>query len=460
VSAPIKLPHGFELWAHQRELLGAWESGAKRLITRWHRAAGKGIASLALMVLGAYQRPGTYIHVSPSFRKARENQWDAIDPHTGQRYLDVIPSALIVDKNENELTVTMHTRQAGKISRLMWLTAADADDLRGLHPAGAVLDEFASMDEGQEAYRVLAPALTASGGWLLITSTPKGRNHYHELWQAAQASSEWWTSTKTVRDTRRGDGRPIIDEGAIAEERRQGQHEEWIQQEYFVAFTSGLVGAYYADLLAQAEQEGRIRDVPHVAGQRVVTAWDIGIFDLTVVLYAQSWGHQVALINAEAYDGVSLAEIIGRMPRQYTYDRHIAPHDMDNREWTHGGTRTQVASQLGIYFRTVPRLSVQEGIDCVRRMFNRLVFDRRACARLLEALGEYSKRWDPKLKVFLQAPKHDWTSHYCDALRYLALGWRDEMAAPRRVAQARMDFDPFSYGNEGASRRSANLDGF
>ena len=134
------------------------------MIARWHRAAGKGIASLALMVIAAFERPGTYVHVSPSFRKARENQWDAIDPHTGQRYLDAIPSALMVNKNENELSVTMRTRQAGKHSRLMWLTADDADDLRGLHPAGVCLDELRCTRGRRRCTSCGRPWRRAAGG--------------------------------------------------------------------------------------------------------------------------------------------------------------------------------------------------------------------------------------------------------------------------------------------------------
>ena len=32
---------------------------------------------------------------------------------------------------------------------------------------------------------------------------------------------------------------------------------------------------------------------------------------------------------------------------------------------------------------------------------------------------------DEKAKVFLNKPKHDWTSHAADAFRYLAMAWRE-----------------------------------
>ena len=80
--------------------------------------------------------------------------------------------------------------------------------------------------------------------------------------------------------------------------------------------------------------------------------------------------------------------------------------------------------------------------------------------RLLQAIEGYQKHWDPAAKVFRDKPKHDWTSDYCDALRYLALGWADKGEARERLNAGRMrqgmgsgrravtDFDPFSYGGQ------------
>ena len=96
-------------------------------------------------------------------------------------------------------------------------------------------------------------------------------------------------------------------------------------------------------------------------------------------------------------------------------------------------TRAASAEQLGIKFRVVPRLGLADGLDRVRRLFSRFRFDRKRCARLLEALGQYRRAWDPQLKVYADNPLHDWCSDYADSLRTLATGYTDEADRGRQA---------------------------
>jgi hypothetical protein len=41
-------------------------------------------------------------------------------------------------------------------------------------------------------------------------------------------------------------------------------------------------------------------------------------------------------------------------------------------------------------------------------------------------LRQYQREWDDDKKVFRDRPKHDWTSHSSDAMRYLSIVWKDE----------------------------------
>jgi hypothetical protein len=75
---------------------------------------------------------------SPTRELCRENYWDAIDPDTGRRYLDVIPLALVVDTNENEMAIVMRTQVEGQPARLIFRSADDPDRLRGPAFAGVV----------------------------------------------------------------------------------------------------------------------------------------------------------------------------------------------------------------------------------------------------------------------------------------------------------------------------------
>lgn len=430
----IRLPHGVEFYDHQAECVQAYHEGARRMIWRHHRQSGKGLGGLGFVSMAAFEKPGTYMMASPTGELGRENYWDAINPDTGTHYLDVIPPQLLLDKNENEKALVMATATPGQVSRIVFRSADDPDRLRGPAFAGVVLDEFATMP-GREPLDVVRIPLERAGGWLLITSTPKGMNHFYEVWKNAEGAGGWYLSTKTIEDTRRHDGSPIITLEQVEQERREGQREEWIQQEYYVAFTASLVSSYYADVLTKAEADGRITDLPHRPERLTMTGWDLGIADATAILYVQEVGERLHVIDAEDYEGLSLPDILSKTQRHgYVFDpkRQLAPHDIEVRDLSVGISRRDVAARLGTRFTTVPRCSVAEGIDAVRRLFPRLVFDRRKCAKLLQALGEYQKVWDAKGKTFRDAPLHSWASHYADALRTFALGYRERREAAGR----------------------------
>ena len=427
----VTIPHGHIRYVHQREANQAFREGARRMIWRWHRQSGKGKEALAFVAERAWERPGTYAIVSPTAGLCRENFWDAIDPDSGLPYLAVIPPALIVDKNENEMALVMRTKEPGKTSRIVFRSADDPDRLRGPAYAGVVLDEFATQTTGA-ALDVVRIPLERAKGWLLITSTPKGMNHFYDVWRNAEGAGGWFLSTKTVDDTRDHAGQPIIPRALIEQERREGQREEWIRQEYYVEFTAALASSYYGDVLTRAEEEGRILDLPHRLEVPCVTAWDLGYRDSTVVLYAQDRGEWLDLVNADAFERMSLPEILSDVQgHRYVIREWLAPHDISQHEFGSGQTPLEVARRLGVAFRVAPKLDVQTGIDSVRRLFARLRFDRRRCAKLLEALGGYQKVWDARGKVFRDKPLHSWHSHYADALRVLATGYRE----PRDVSK-------------------------
>jgi phage terminase large subunit len=188
---------------------------------------------------------------------------------------------------------------------------------------------------------------------------------------------------------------------------------------------------------------------------RALTAWDLGFRDSTVILYAQEHGEWLDLVDCDEFQATALPEILSRMHAHgYVFGEHWAPHDIGQHEFGSGQTPKEVAARLGVHFRVAPRLDVQAGIDAVRRLFPRLRFDRRRCAKLLEALGGYQKVWDATGKVFRDKPLHSWHSHFADAMRVLATGYR-EPVDPAKYQEQRYAKSSLRPNWRGEPRRAA-----
>jgi phage terminase large subunit len=443
----ITVPAVLRFYDHQREAIQAFHEGAKRAIWRWHRQGrGKGEGALGWTGMAAFERPGTYLIASPTNSLGGENFWDARDPDSGLTYRELVfPPRIVLDTNENEKAIIIATRETGKTSRIIFRSADDPDRLRGPAYAGVVLDEFSTMP-GREPLDIVRIPVERAGGWLLITSTPKGLNHFYEVWKNAEGAGGWYLSTKTIEDTHRRDGRPIIMMEQVEQERREGQREAWIRQEYYVEFTASLVSSYYGDLLTQAEAGGRILDLPYRSDLRTVTAWDLGYRDETVILFVQEQGEWLDVVDCDAFTGLDVTACLARMQAHgYVFREHVAPHDIHAHSFAAKESPYEQARRLGVHFRVAEKTEVQWGIDAVRRLFPRLRFDRRRCAKLLEALAGYEKVWDPKGKVFRDKPLHSWHSHYADALRTLAVGYSPRRArGPHDYPRAKSDWDVFN----------------
>jgi len=115
------------------------------------------------------------------------------------------------------------------------------------------------------------------------------------------------------------------------------------------------------------------------------------------------------------------------------------------RELGSGKSRREVAWDLGLNFRIVPKLPVEDGIHAAQMLIPRLWFDRDKTKVGLEALRQYHRAYNERTRSFRASPVHDWTSHAADAFRYLAVGIREtgDRAKPPQI-QAVMDYDPFT----------------
>ncbi len=278
--------------------------------------------------------------------------------------------------------------------------------------------------------------------------TPRGRNHAFFLWEQTQNLKGWFTSIKTVDDTKRDsdgeDGSPVMPEEAINEERRRGAEENIIQQEYYCSFVGYREGSYYGNMLAELFKTDRIREVSWDPKYPVFTGWDLGVADQCAIWFAQRIGREIYLIDYYQNNAQGLVHYISHLKNKpYVYSNHYAPHDIEVREFTSGRSRREIARDLGIYFRVTPKLGLMEGIDYARTILPRCYFDKIKTDQGIRALINYHKDFNQKTLDYKFHPVHDKWSHGADAFRYLCLGVEDEAVDRNIPTEYVKDFDLF-----------------
>ena len=249
--------------------------------------------------------------------------------------------------------------------------------------------------------------------------TPRGHNHGYDLYNMARMNPDWYCQTLTIKDTK------AITLDEVEKDRKEGMDDDLIEQEYFCSFEGAMQGSYYGKQIQAAIEEGRITKVPYDISLKVHTAWDLGVGDLTSIWFFQTVGMEIRFIDYYETSGEGLAHYIKVLQdKKYIYGRHFAPHDIKVRELTTGKSRLEAARLLGINFVIAPNLPLEEGIDAVRRTFNKCWFDEEKTKPGLNALMNYHKEYDEKRKEFKPRPHHDWSSHASDSFRMMAVGLR------------------------------------
>lgn len=194
------------------------------------------------------------------------------------------------------------------------------------------------------------------------------------------------------------------------------------------AFAVTTEGSFFAHEMNLVYSQNRIRMLPIVDGVKVDTWWDLGMNDFTVIVFTQTVGPQIRVVDVYFNRGYKLAHYVDVLKeKKYSYGRHIFPHDIEVKDYSSGITRKQTLYELGLYNVTVaPKLSFEDGIERVRNVFSRLYFDEERCKPLYEALGNYRREYDQKVGEFKKTARHDSNSHFADAVRYGAVMWREE----------------------------------
>ena len=393
-----------------------------------HRRMGKTVMAinhlLRAAIMCANKNP-RYAYLAPTYRQAKAVAWDYLKQFAGG-----IPE---VKFHETELRCDLPNG-----ARINLLGAENPDSLRGIYLDGCFMDEVADMPESVFP-EVIRPALSDRKGWCFFVGTPKGQNAFYEMYEAAVISSDWYTAVHRASET------DILDGGELASARETMTADQYAQ-EYECSWVANVPGAIFGKECHAALEEGRIGRVPYDRGYKVDTFWDLGVGDSTAIWFVQSIGRAVHVIDCYESRGEGLPHYCKILnAKEYLYGVHYAPHDIEVRELGTGKSRREIAWDLGLNFRVVPKLPLEDGIHAAQMVFARCWFDAEKCKSGLDALRQYHRGYNEKNRAFRNTPVHDWSSHFADAFRYMSIGLRETRALGKPPqALADMDYNPFA----------------
>lgn len=166
-------------------------------------------------------------YVAPTYSQAKDIMWAT---------LKELAQPIAKQIKEKELTIVMPN------GRMIVLKGSDREDtLRGISLSYLALDEYADMKPNVFDV-ILSPALSDCQGGVLFIGTPKGKNHFHEIWlSAADESWDDWESFHFCSIDN-----PMIPRAEIENARRRMTAEAFAQ-EYEAKFSSGGSGGFKSE---------------------------------------------------------------------------------------------------------------------------------------------------------------------------------------------------------------------
>lgn len=434
----ITLPH--DDWQPRPDQLPMWQAmlspAVRTVVEVAHRRWGKDELALHWAAVHGHQRTGTIWHALPQYAQCRKAIWEAINPRTGRRRIfDAFPQPLIEHIDEQAMRVRF------KCGSQYQLVGSDqTDGLVGTNPVAIVYSEAALADP--RAFGMFKPILAENNGKQIFISTPRGRNHFYDIYNTYKNRADAFTQILPATDT------PVFTADQLAAERREyialygeALGASMYEQEYLTSFEAAVVGAVFGKELAELKQEGRIGIYRYDSRFPVDVAFDWGVRDKTVMLFFQRVGTEIRLIDFYENSDSALdhyATVLSRKP--YYYGAFIAGHDTVQRgKWT-AVSGIEEARRLGIKLTPMPNTPMDVRIRVASQLIKRMVIHspsilndtrletdlgdygvQQDCAPVFQDLELYRFRFDETRRVMSATPIHDHTSHVSSALKDYAL---------------------------------------
>ena len=392
------------------------------------RRFGKTYLALTELCQAAWGVDRLAWYVAPSYRQAKRIAWEPLKEMTREYWVS----------RPNETDLSIQLISGGTIA----LRGADNyDSLRGNGLDFAVLDEYASM--APKAWtEVLRPALADRKGRALFIGTPKGLNHFHDLFQNAQEQAQWQSFRYTTAEG--GNVTPEEVQSASGELDERTYRQEF--QASFENLSHGVV--YYAVDRKENLQEAKWRE-----GETLYWSLDFNVSPMSSIICRiedrtgsedRFCGRQVRTV--QVLDEILLANsntmemCEAFVSRIRSWGRFAPPYKVRLYGDAAGGSRSTAGQSdyeiIRQFFRTEPDFQVsyhnkssnplvRDRVNAVNAMLRNNQGERRllvnpCCKQLIRDLERVSWKADSNDNLLPQLDKtNPGLTHVSDALGYL-----------------------------------------
>src|SRR3990167_2745653 len=339
----------------------------------------------------AVSKPNRIAYIAPTYRQARDIAWEML-----RRELQPI----ILDTNESRLEIKVRTLRGGE-SLIVLRGWESIETLRGQAFDFIIIDEVAMMRDFQLQWQeVIRPTLTYTKGEVMFISTPRGFNHFYDLFNQESKDEDFKSFHFTSYDN------PHLPKDEL-QKAKQELTEDRFAQEYLADFrkTEGLVFKEF-----NREKHIYIEKIFDIYER--LGGVDFGYTNPAAVMEIIKDSRNNYWINEEWYQNRKTdAEVA-----DYTASKefHRVYPDPENA----GAIEELKRRKVNIREVKKGKNSVQAGIQVIRELFkaNRLKIHS-SCINLIQELETYSypDKKDMHNEEELPIKEND---HAIDAIRY------------------------------------------
>jgi hypothetical protein len=227
------------------------------------RRFGKTYLAVARLIKMATTKPNSNSwYVAPTYKQAKLIVWKILKAH--------IPREAIETKNEQELTIIL--KNGSEIS----LKGADnPDSLRGVSLDLGILDEFQDMNVSIWG-EVIRPMLATTGGQAMFIGTPKGFNHFYDMYMLAMANPAHWGAYHFT----------TLDGGYVPPEEVEAARNDptislrEFKQEFEASFEN-MTGRVYDSMGRLPFPDGNIMSIEYPGGLPILMGLDFNVDPMT-----------------------------------------------------------------------------------------------------------------------------------------------------------------------------------